>query len=509
MDVIVGFILRHVVSAAVALPIAGALAVLATPERWRGAAKAVAFVFSSASLLATVAIFLKLGGTGEIEMMEVLPWIPSLGVFYRVGVDGVSALLMCLASLLALSAVVASWREVRVRQRLFYALVLVSEAGMLLAFSAVDVFLFFVAWTVAVSPISMLIGIWGDGERIRAALKFAMFAAVGCAAMAVSIAYAAQASSSFDLVEWFGHRFSPIEQYWLFAGFAVAFGVSVPIAGLHTWFGEATARAPTAGAILMAGVVMNMGAYGFFRIAMPLAPAAMARFAPVLLVLAVAGVLFGALLAMAQSDLRRLIAAASISQMGLVILGLASLQDYAAAGAVLLMAAHGIIVCGLFFTAGMLRSRRGSVEIGGMGGTIRSLPITSLLFIFMALALAGLPGLAGFSGQVPLLLGAFQSRTPYAAVAIGGSALLCICIVVAVARAFLGPLRDEEERRLPDAGARDIAGLLPIVALVLIIGIWPQVLVDRIWRPAQTFVKLSSRVEMIIPVETSSAGGER
>ncbi|MFH0799557.1 MAG: NADH-quinone oxidoreductase subunit M [Pseudomonadota bacterium] len=494
-----GFINSHLLTAIIFLPIAGMIVVLAMPSKWTRGIRVFSLFTSLCVFALTALAFTRVSGTGEFEIVEQAPWIVSLGISYHLGIDGASLLLLLLTAVLVPISIIASWREIDRQVKAFHVLILLLETGMLGVFAALDVFLFYVFWEVVLIPMYFMIGIWGSGDRIRAALKFVIFTMVGSLLMLVAILYAANAANSFDLLAWYAHHFTAREQIWLFAALALAFAIKVPIIGFHTWLPDAHTEAPTAGSILLAGVLLKMGAYGFFRFAMPLFPLAVVEFMPAILTLSVVGIIAGALLAMVQPDLKRLIAYSSVSHMGFVMLGLAALNREAVAGSVLQMVNHGLTTGALFLMVGMIYGRRHTRMIADYGGTARSWPALAAVFIFMVLSSMGLPGLNNFAGEFLVLLGSFQTRTVFSAIAILGVILVAIYMLWAVARVFFGPLKNEEERRMPDLCAREYATLVPLIALIIMIGVWPEFLLTKIWRPAQVFVKLSKRVEMIVP----------
>jgi NADH-quinone oxidoreductase subunit M len=503
MDVLlrmmVHFFGHHLLSAIIFLPLAGALVLLTALADRPRAARWVSLAVAAATAALGACLIVRTKGVGEFEFVEAASWIPSLGISYRVGVDGASALLIGMTALLAVCAVLASWREIASRVPLFCALLLLAEAGLVGVFAALDLFLFFIFWEAALIPMYFLIGIWGSGDRIRAAIAFVLFTMVGSALLLAALLYAGSAAGSFSLVEWYAHRFTAAEQRWLLAGLVIAFGIKVPLLGLHSWLPDAHAEAPTAGSVLLAGAFLKMGGYGLYRVALPLCPLAAQEYAPLLLALAVAGIVIGALLAMVQVDLKRLVAYSSISHMGFVVLGLAALERHAAAGAALQMVTHGLAIGGLFLLAGILSERRHTRLIADYGGTARSLPLIATAFIFMALSAMGLPGLAGFASEFLVLLGSFQTQTLFAAAATAGVVLMAIAFVWAIQRVFFGPLAHEEERRMPDLRAREMGSLALLGALIVTIGVWPQGAVGKLSRSADAFVALTKRVEMIIP----------
>ncbi len=490
---------EHILSLIIFLPLVGVIVLVPVPAKFRIQIRWVTLAFSLATLALSALLFVRVKGSGELELIESLPWIPSLNIFYRVGVDGASMLLVFLASLLSVVSILVSWREIVRRVKLFYILLLITETGLLGVFCAVDMFLFYVFWDAALIPICFIIGIWGSGNRMRTAMKFLIFTMTGSVVMLVALIYAAAKTSSFNLLDWYAHTFTQTEQFWLFLGFAIAFAIKAPLIGFHTWLPDAHTDAPTAGSVLLAGVLLKMGTYGFFRFAIPLFPQATATLSPLLLTLAVAGAIIGALMAMVQLDLKRLIAYSSISHMGFVMLGLFAVEKHAAAGAILQMVNHGIITGGLFVMAAFLFDRRNTRLIGDYGGSARSLPVLAIFFIFMALAALGLPGLSGFAGEFMLLLGSFQTHTSFTSVAIIGVVITAVYLIWVIQRVFFGQLKHDQERKMHDMRPREMACVLPLVLIVLLIGICPNIAFKKIWRPADAFVSLAKRGQLIVP----------
>lgn len=485
----------HLLSFVVFLPLAGMALVLALPSRWKGAIRWAGLASSVCVLALAALVFTRVRGTGDFEIVELAAWIPALGVSYHLGVDGVSALIMLMTALLVPVSILASWREIDRWVKAFHALILLLETGMLGVFASLDLFLFYVFWEIVLIPMVFIIGVWGSAGRIRAAIKFVLFTMVGSVLMLVAIIYMAVKVGSFDLIACYSHSFAVSEQLWLFGALAAAFAIKVPLIGLHTWLPDAHTEAPTAGSILLAGVLLKMGTYGFFRFAMPLFPAAVASSADIMLTLAVTGIVAGALLATVQPDLKRLIAYSSVSHMGFVMLGLYALDKDAVAGAVLQMVNHGLTTGALFLVVGMLYGRRRTRMISDYGGTARAMPALAAAFIFMGLASIGLPGLGNFAGEFLILLGSFQTKTAYSAVAILGVVLCAVYMLWAIARVFFGQPRHEEERRLPDLCFREYAALVPLAVLVVVLGVWPQGALSKVWRSSDAFIRLVKRVE--------------
>ena len=491
------FISTHLLTSIVFLPLVGAALVLALPSKWKKAIWSVALLFSLGALGLGVLIFVRVGGSGEFVLTDIHSWIPAVNIRYHLGADGASALLILLVAFLVPVAMLASLPEIKSRIKLFCALLLVVESATIGVFCALDAFLFYIFWELVLIPMCFIIGIWGSGARRATAIKYLIFNVAGTVLMLVAIIYCGVQVGSFDLIDWYAHHFGITEQLWLFAAFAVAFAIKVPIIGLHSWLPDAHTDAPTAGSVLLAGVLIKMGAYGFFRFALPLFPAAVVHFQTPLFVLAVVGILAGALLALAQTDIKRLIAYSSISHMGFVMLGLVALTRVSVAGSLVLIVGHGLITGALFVFAGALYSRSHTRAIASFGGVARAAPMFSVLFIIMALASLGLPGLANFAGEFLILLGAFQVRTVLASISIGGVILSAAYMLWLVHRVFFGPLKLRGERPFKDMGIREYAIIIPMVALVVAIGVAPHLLIDRVNKSADVLVRLAGRTEHI------------
>lgn len=500
------FLKANVLTFAIFLPLVGALAVSAVPRGREAAARYVAIVSTLVTVVACLAVSMMVGGSGEFEIMSAVPWIPSLAVFYRIGVDGASSLLIVMTALLACISVLVSWNEIRHRQKFFFGLLLVAETGFVGAFAAVDMFLFCVFWHAAFVPLCFVIGIWGGKTRMRTALKFLIFSLVGSMAMLVAVMYAASEASSFSLLDWYAHDFAREAQVWLFAGLSLAFAIMTPLFGFHSWMSDAHAEAPTGGCILLSGTLFTLGGYGFFRIAIPLFPGAVAAFAPVMLLLAICTIIGGVLVAMAQEDIKRFLASLSLAQMGFVVLGFFSLERYAVTGAIIQLIGHGLMVAGLFVMSGLLFDRRGTHRISDFGGSARSLPVLAVLFILLLLSSAGLPGLIGFSGEFLVLLGSFQTKGAFAVAAVAGMVLIACTSIWFVRRIFFGDLAFEDERKMPDMQAREYLCILPLVVLIVVGGIWPSGMLTKVWKPADVFVSLAKRGQIVVPAANTGQG---
>jgi NADH-quinone oxidoreductase subunit M len=420
------------------------------------------------------------------QFVEQYQWIPQFGISYHLGMDGISLFLVLLTTILiSLSLLYSGGGDIETRPREFCFLMLFLESGLLGTFLALDLFLFYVFWEAMLVPMYFLIGIWGHGRKIYATFKFVLFTMLGSLLMLVAIIYLGRAAHSslgyltFDLTDLYKVTLSRTEARWLFAGFAIAFAVKVPLWPVHTWLPDAHTEAPTAGSVILAGVMLKAGAYGFLRFAIPLFPTVAVEAIPVFMALAIIGIIYGALVAMVQPDLKRVVAYSSVSHLGFVVLGIFAFNPQGVEGAVYQMLNHGVSTGALFLLVGMLYLRRHTREIAEFGGLWGSVPIYAGIFMVVMLSSIGLPGLNGFVGEFLILLGAYLSLKVTVYFAVTGLILGALYMMWAYERVMWGRLSKTVNVTIADLSAREIAVMVPMLGLMFFMGLYPRPLLAR------------------------------
>ncbi len=464
-----------------ALPVVGFLVVIFTPRRHGEVIKWTALVFSTITFV--VSLFLlsePFSQKGDLLWAGVVPWIPTAGITYALGVDGISIWLVLLTTLISPIAILSSWTAVDERVKEYYAFMLLLETGMMGVFMALDLFLFYVFWEFTLVPMYFLIGIWGGPRRQYAAIKFFLYTMAGSLLMLLAILFLGIRGGTFFLPALVGLDIPLGIERWLFAAFALAFAIKVPIWPLHSWLPDAHVEAPTAGSVILAGVLLKMGTYGFLRFNLPLFPEASAEFAPYIAALAVIGIIYGAIVSFAQTDVKKLVAYSSVSHLGFVMLGIFSLNAIGIQGAVLQMVNHGLSTGALFLLVGMLYERRHTRNMDDFGGIWRAMPLFSALALIVTLSSMGLPGLNGFVGEFTILMGSFNSAALganpwiFTAFATSGVILAAVYLLWMFQKVFLGPLTKDENKALKDLNVREVLTLIPILILIFWIGLYAQ-----------------------------------
>ena len=467
--------------------------------RWDNLARWVGLVASLVTLALAVVLAARFR-TGEagFQLGLAADWVRSFGVQYKVGVDGVSLPLVLLTAVLVPLAIAGSWRMTD-RPRNYVALLLLLETAMLGVFVALDLFLFYIFWEAVLIPAYFLIGSWGGERRVYAAVKFFLYTLFGGLLMLVAIITLyylkskAGGPGTFDYEALRDLSKDPTTQRWLFAGFFAAFAVKTPLVPFHTWLPDAYVEAPTTTTVLLAGVMSKLGVYGFLRYSLPLFPDASRYFQPALMTLAVVGILYCATVATVQKDFKRLVAYSSVSHLGFIVLGIFAFTVQGLQGGVFYMVAHGLIIGGLFFVVGMLWERRGTRRIDDFGGLQQSVPRMAGVMLVITLASLALPGLVGFVGEFLTLLGAFLANRVYAVLGAIGVVLGAVYLLWAYQRMWHGPITSEDNRAIPDLSAREWAILGPLVAAIVVLGMFPRPVLERVEPSVQRVVELTAR----------------
>jgi len=464
------------------MPLLGAVLLLCLDRRREAAIKHLAFGVSLLTFLVSLGLYggFQLDAAG-MQFTERAPWIGWLGAEYHVGVDGISLLLVLLTTFLTAVAILSSYAAITTSVKEYMICMLLLETGMLGVFVALDLILFYVFWEGMLIPMYFLIGIWGGPRRVYATIKFFLYTMAGGVLMLVGIialyfltGARPGGEYTFDLLKITSLTLPLRTQVWLFLAFALAFAIKVPMFPFHTWLPDAHVEAPTAGSVILAGVLLKMGTYGFLRFALPLFPDATRYFAALFSWLAIIGILYGALVCMVQPDLKKLVAYSSVSHLGLVMLGVFALTTQAMAGAILQMINHGLSTGALFLLVGMLYERRHTRMIQDFGGLARIIPVFTAAFMLVTLSSIGLPGLNGFVGEFLILVGTFRVSVLYAVLGTVGIVLAAVYMLWMFQRVMFGPMTQEANRDLTDLRPRELAVLVPVLALIVWIGVYPQ-----------------------------------
>ena len=466
-------------------PLVGAVLLLFVSKQ--NAIRWIANVFAMLGFLVSLPLWFWLDKTSQDwQFVERHEWIPSIGAEYFIGVDGFSSLLILLATLMGAIAVLSSWTAITVRLKEYYIFLLLLQTGMIGAFVSLDFLLFFVFWEVMLVPMYFLIGIWGSANRLYSAIKFFLFTLVGSVIMLLGILavyfyhHEVTGVYSFDITR-FHELNMPFElQWWVFLAFFLGFAVKVPMFPFHTWLPDAHTDAPTAGSVILAAVLLKMGTYGFIRFSLPILPEATQAFVPWVVGLSIIGIIYGALVAMAQSDWKRLVAYSSVSHMGLVMLGLFALTPVGITGSIVQQINHGISTGALFLIVGIVYERRHTREISEYGGLSKVMPAFAVVFAVMMMSSIGLPTLNGFIGEVLILQGIFVVNVWWAATAASGIVLGAAYMLWLYQRTMFGTVDNPKNENLSDLNLREWATFTPLLILAVWIGLYPKPFLDRL-----------------------------
>ena len=502
----------HLLTGLTFLPLAWALVGTLLPTK---AAKHWAFAGSLLTFIVSLKLYSGFDARGpEFQFTESVQWIPGLGVNYALGMDGISLWLLLLTTFLSPIVILGSYRAVEQREKEYYTLLLALQTGMMGAFVAMDIFLFYVFWEAMLIPMYFLIGIWGSKDRIYAAMKFFVFTMVGSLLMLVAIFFLAYqhklqfgdySTALLDLykVKLDGAGYLSTQGL-LFLAFALAFAIKVPLFPLHTWLPDAHTQAPTAGSVVLAGVLLKMGGYGFIRFAFPLFPQAVLTYQHAFLVLGSIAIVYGAWMSTVQPDMKRLVAYSSVSHMGYVVIGLFSLNALGVTGSVYQMLNHGISTPALFLLVGMLYERRHTKEIKEYGGITKVMPLFAVAFMIATLSSVALPGTNGFIGEFLILLGTWKANPGLTILATMGVIFGAVYMLWLFQRVMFGPLSNEKNKGLRDLSLREGLVLAPLLVAIIVMGVVPNFFFEKMETSVARLVERTAKVEMVAQAATES-----
>jgi NADH-quinone oxidoreductase subunit M len=489
------------------IPIATAILLLCIPKDKTAELRMTALFGSLATLAFSLAL---LGGfdaqTVGFQFTEKHEWVSSLHIHYHVGIDGISLFLVVLSALLTPIAILCSWKSVEKRVREFHIALLLLTSGVIGVFVALDLMLFYVFWEVMLIPMYLLVGIWGSTERIRAAVKFFIYTMAGSLLMFLAILYLYQHTGTFSVEEIYQKPLTGTAGLLCFLAFALSFAIKVPLFPLHTWLPDAHTEAPTAGSVILAGVLLKLGIYGFIRFAIPFFPEAAALATPWISILAIIGIIFGALMCFVQEDMKRLIAYSSVSHMGFIVLGLFAGTSQGVQGCVLQMVNHGISTGALFLLIGAIYERRHTRRIIDFGGLAPVAPKLAIIFFITTLSSIGLPFLNGFVGEFLILQGAYSRNVFYAAFAGLGIILGAVYMLTLYRQIFFGETDRAENAEMKDLEGRELAFLLPLVGLMVFLGLFSPWFTSKIQPSVEQWLTSTSVVHWLEMVQKASGG---
>ena len=467
----------HLLSLMIAVPFLGMVALAFVRGRFWVLSTTLAITL--VNLVLALVVWMKFDPSeAGMQLVERVEWMPTFGIQYAVGVDGISLLLVLLTTMLPPLCVLGSWDSITSRLKAFMMLILLVEGAMMVVFTALDAFLFFMLWEVTMIPMYFMIVLWGGPERIAAGMKYVIYSLTGSLLLLVGILGLSLQAGTFDILALAEHDYTPDSQFWIFLALFLGFAIKLPMLPFHTWLPDAHSEAPTAGSVLLAGVLLKMGGYGLIRLCLPIFPEVAIEFAPVLLWLSVAAILYGGYMALAQSDLKRLVAYSSVSHMGFVTLGIFSFNNEGLEGAILQMMTHGLTTGAMFLIVGQLYDRTHSREMADYGGLYQRMPRFVAILSLFAVASFGLPATSNFIGEFLILVGVSYQSFVFVVLAMGGIVLGAAYMLWMLQRVALGQARTEAARNLTDISLREVLTLAPLVVAVLGIGLYPSPLLE-------------------------------
>jgi len=475
-----------ILSAITYLPLLGILVICLIKSARHDLIRWVAFLTAVVTFLVSLPLYFMFDSSKwEMQFVEHFPWISEFGISYHMGIDGISILLVLMTTFLSALAILSTWSAVTEGVKGYMISLLFLEIGMIGVFCSLDFILFYVFWEVMLIPMYFIIGIWGGPRRIYAAVKFFIYTMSGSVLMLIAILvlyfmhYQATGIYTFDILTYYNLGLPSNIQIWLFLAFFLAFAIKVPMFPFHTWLPDAHVEAPTAGSVILAGVLLKMGTYGFLRFSLPIFPKATVDFIPLILILSVIGIIYGALVSLAQDDIKKLVAYSSVSHLGYCMLGMFALNPEGVKGSIIQMVNHGLSTGALFMIVGMLYERRHTRLISEYGGVLKVMPIFAALFLLVAFSSMGVPGLNGFVGELLILIGSFKASLLSGLLATIGLVLGAVYLLWMYKRVMYGEITKEENKHLKDMTGREFAYLLPIIVFIVWIGVSPKPFLDK------------------------------
>ncbi len=487
--------MSHLLSILILLPALASLGMLLIPSDRKQVIKTWALGASLLNLALGLGLWFGFQPEAGFQFSEMATWLPALGISYHVGVDGLSVLIAMLTLALTPVAILASWNRIKHQLRGYYACMLLLSSGMLGAVVARDLFLFYIFWEIMLLPMFFMIGIWGGERRVFATVKFVVYTLVGSLFMFLAILYvtfkhhALNGTWTFDIASLYGLSYTPTEMWLLFGAFFLAFAIKTPVWPFHSWLPDAYTQAPAPATFMLSAVMAKIGAYGFLRFLIPMFPEATRTAAPWIMGLAVIGLIYGAWIALVQTDAKRLIAYSSLSHMSIIVLGIFALNAYGVSGAVFYFMAHALATGALFLLVMMLAERHGNREIAGFGGIAKAAPWLAATFVFVTMASVGLPGLNGFIGEFLMMIGAYGANNVLGVIATTGVIWSACYMLWMVSRIFFGDVTRPENKNFKDLTFREAAVILPLAAVILWTGFYPQSVLSKVEPSVQAYLQ--------------------
>lgn len=496
-------------------PLVGILLILFINKENRSLIRGIAFFTALVSFIISLPLYFYFdSSTYEMQFVEFLPWIEEFGISYHFGIDGISLLLVLLTTFITALSILATWTAIERHVKEFMVAMLFLETGMVGVFCSLDFFLFYVFWEVMLIPMYLIIGIWGGPRKVYAAIKFFIYTMAGSVLMLIGILvlyfinHNQTGEYTFNILKYHDIILSPTLQFWLFLAFFFAFAIKVPMFPFHTWLPDAHVEAPTAGSVILAGVLLKMGTYGFLRFSLPLFPQATQDFIPLISWLSIIGIIYGALVSMVQDDIKKLVAYSSVSHLGFCMLGMFALNMQGIEGSILQMINHGLSTGALFLIVGIIYERRHTRLIADYGGISKVMPVFATIFMIVTLSSIGLPGLNGFIGEFLILVGTFKSNPWYAVFATSGVIFAAVYMLWMFQRVMFGEITKEENKHLKDLNGRELAYMLPILLFIFWIGVYPKPFLDKMHASVEHLIEQVKYHKSISGGEGREAKGE-